>query len=143
MYRIVPDTASPEQHLSLLFSDPQRYRPEACAVCGFSRLWAHGTYTRKSDRAPHGEGRRNPIPIGRFLCRNAACGRTCSRFPRCIPPRRWYPWAVQQALLLLVLTGSSLRAAARHFAPLRGPARPVRAPGRWRRWREEAPPRWL
>jgi hypothetical protein len=45
MHRIVPDVLSLEQHLALLFSDPERYRPAACVACGLARPWAHGAYT--------------------------------------------------------------------------------------------------
>jgi hypothetical protein len=51
MHRIVPDVESLEQHLALLYNDPERYRPAACVACGLARPWAHGAYTRKSDRA--------------------------------------------------------------------------------------------
>ena len=140
MFRIVPGLLSLEQHLAALFRDPERYRPPACATCGLARPWAHGCYTRKSDRPPHGDGRRNPIPILRYRCRNPACRVTCSRLPACIPPRRWYLWVVQQAVLLAVLSGTSLSAAARHFAPLRGPARSTL--GRWQSWLKDADPGW-
>ena len=132
MFRIVPGIDPLEQHLSTLFSDPERYRPEACPHCGMGGLWSHGCYTRKSDRPPSGDGRQNPIPIPRFRCRNPRCRRTCSRLPACIPPRRWYLWVVQQVVLAWVLSGGSLRAAAGVFAPLRGPARSTIR--RWRNW---------
>ena len=81
MPRIVPRIETLDQHRLTLFSDPERYRPDACAQCGLAHPWAHGCYTRKSDRPPNGEGRRNPIPIPRFRCRNPDCGHTCSRLP--------------------------------------------------------------
>lgn len=132
MHRIVPDIATLEQHLALLCSDPERYRPSACAVCGLASPWAHGFYTRKSDRSPSGDGAQNPIPIPRFICRNPECRRSCSRLPACIPPRRWYLWIVQQVVLAQALAGGSLRGAARAFAPCRGPARSTIR--RWRDW---------
>ena len=132
MPRIVPGIETLDQHRSTLLSDPERYRPQACPRCGLAHPWAHGCYTRKSDRPPDGDGRRNPIPIPRFRCRNPDCGRTCSRLPACIPPRRWYLWSVQQVVLILVLTGVSLRAAATHPSPGTGPVRSTIR--RWRDW---------
>lgn len=140
MNRIVPDIPTLERHLKLLSGDPERYHPWACSACGLARPWAHGYYTRKADRSPTGDGARNPIPIPRFICRNPACRRTCSRLPSCIPPRRWYPWAVQQTLLLLILAGTSLAAAARHFAPRSGPVRSTLR--RWRDWWGKLPASW-
>lgn len=137
MPRIVPGIETLDQHRSTLFSDPERYRPDACTQCGLAQPWAHGCYTRKSDRPPDGDGRRNPTPIPRFRCRNPDCGRTCSRLPACIPPRRWYLWSVQQVVLILVLTGVSLRAVATHFAPRAGPARSTIR--RWRDWLRPTP----
>jgi hypothetical protein len=140
MPRILPDIPTLEQHLALVFRDPERYRPEACDACGLARPWAHGCYTRKADRLPEGNDRRDPLPIPRFICRNPACRRTCSRLPSCIPPRRWYLWAVQQALLLYLLSGGSLSATARCFAPRRGPARSTLR--RWLGGLIEAPASW-
>jgi hypothetical protein len=48
--------------------------------------------------------------------------------PACIAPRRWYDWAAQQALLLCLLAGASLRAAARSCHIDRHTGR------RWRDW---------
>ena len=46
------------------------------------------------------------MAVLRFLCR--ACERTCLRLPACIAPRRWYDWAVQQVVLVLLLRGCSV-----------------------------------
>jgi hypothetical protein len=131
MPRIVPGIETLDQHRSTLSSDPERYRPKACTQCGLAHPWAHGCYPRKSDRPPEGDGRRHPILIPRFRCRNPACRHTCSRLPSCIPPRRWYLWSVQQLVLIRVLTGVSLCAAGTHFALRTGPARST-----IRRWRD-------
>ena len=53
----------------------------------------------------------------RFYCRH--CQATCSRLPGCIAPRRWYSWLVQQAVLAVLLSGSSVRQAARMSRPAR------------------------
>lgn len=93
------------------------YRQLACPYCGKLRLWLHGCYPRKADRvSPSGESL-NPVPIQRLLC--STCGRTCSVLPECIPPHRWYLWAVQQVALEKLLSGQSLRAIARAMAPSR------------------------
>ncbi|MBE0548932.1 MAG: hypothetical protein IH627_15050 [Rubrivivax sp.] len=99
------------QHLIAVATDAEIYRPAACPHCRCSGMWRHGCYHRKADRSTGGGAgggeSLNPVPVLRFLCR--ACARTCSRLPACIAPRRWYDWLVQQAVLVLLLGGSSLR----------------------------------
>jgi hypothetical protein len=52
----------------------------------------------------------------------------------CIPPRRWYLWAVPQALLLLLCAGVSLAAASDRLAPCEATL------GRWwRGWKKAFP----
>ena len=106
MHRIVPAITSLHQHLDSLVREPAVYRPAACPHCGLGRLWGHGCYGRKADRRPGASGSLNPIPIPRFFCQG--CRQTCSRLPECIAPRRWYDWALQQVVLLLLLGGGSL-----------------------------------
>jgi len=112
MYRIVASIISLQQHLDLLAKNPAIYRPRTCPHCSFGRLWCHGCYERKSDRNGSASDSLNPIPIPRFLCQG--CHHTCSRVPECIAPRRWYSWAIQQAVLLMLLTKSSLRRCSQH-----------------------------
>lgn len=107
MYRIVASIISLQQHLDSLANHTIIYRPRVCPHCSFGQLWRHGCYERKADRTGSTLGSLNPIPIPRFLCRG--CHQTCSRLPECIPPRRWYHWAIQQAVLLTLLTECSLR----------------------------------
>jgi hypothetical protein len=125
MYRIVPGIASLEQHFQTLTTNPEAYRPAQCARCGRGGLWSHGFYERKADR---GTGDLNPIPVPRFWC--PGCRHSCSRLPACIAPRRWYDWAKQQAVLLALVLGASLRACA--------PAHDigVDTARRWRGWLE-------
>jgi len=111
MDRILPGVCSLEQHQQCLGEEPERYRPERCPSCGKAGLWAHGAYRRKADREGAGAASHNPVSIPRFYC--AACGRTCSRLPECVAPRRWYGWALQQGVLALLLAGASIRAANR------------------------------
>lgn len=125
MFRIVASITSLQQHLDLLISHPLTYKPRVCPHCGFGKLWCHGCYARKADRQPAVKSL-NPIPIPRFLC--FGCRRTCSRLPECIPPRRWYLWVKQQQVLLLLLTGCSLRQCAHRFGLDR------RTIGRWWDW---------
>lgn len=113
MYRIVPAITSLQQHLATLEREPEVYRPVACPHCGLAKLWGHGCYSRKADRRPRALGTLNPIPIPRFYCRS--CRHTCSRVPECVAPRRWYSWALQQAVLLLLLGGGSLRQGSLEF----------------------------
>lgn len=129
MNRIVGSIASLAQHLITVAADPEQYRPAACPHCGLAGVWRHGSYHRKADRSVGGGESLNPVPVLRFLCR--ACVRTCSRLPACIAPRRWYDWVVQQAVLVLLLGGMSLRGCVRSSGPER---RTVR---RWRDWLHE------
>lgn len=125
MNRIVGHIASLAEHLIAVVTDPEQYRPAACPHCGRAGVWRHGCYRRKADRRAGGESL-DPVPVLRFLCR--ACVRTCSRLPACIAPRRWYDWVVQQAVLLLLLSGMSLNGCARCSG------RDRRSVRRWRDW---------
>jgi transposase-like protein len=124
MNRILGSIASLAQHLNTIVTDPEQYRPAACPHCGYAVVWRHGCYRRKADRSI--DGSLNPVPVLRFLCRD--CVRTCSRLPACIAPRRWFDWAVQQAVLLLLLSGASLNSCARCSG------RDHRTVRRWRDW---------
>ncbi len=127
MDRIVGSISSLAQHLIAVVTDPEQYRPAACPHCGCAGVWRHGCYRRKADRST--DGALNPVPVLRFLCR--VCVRTCSRLPACIAARRWFDWAVQQAVLLLLLGGASLR----HCERCSG--RDRRTVRRWRDWLQE------
>lgn len=111
---ILAAITSLEQHLITLKNNLSQYCPDKCPSCGKAGLWCHGVYYRKPDREG---GNLNPIPIPRFLCPN--CKHTCSVLPECIPPRRWYMWVINQAVLLLSLTGKSMRAIAKESTPSR------------------------
>ncbi|MDQ6951803.1 MAG: hypothetical protein Q9M26_09070 [Mariprofundales bacterium] len=50
------------------------------------------------------------MKVFRYLCHYQDCGRTCSCLPECIPPRRHYLWDRQQAALVLVMLGKSIKA---------------------------------
>ncbi|CAM4236584.1 DUF6431 domain-containing protein [Roseateles saccharophilus] len=127
MHRIVGSIDVLAQHLVAVVTNPEQYRPAACPHCGYARVWRHGCYHRKADRSRGGA--RNPVAVLRYLC--AACPQTCSRLPACLSPRRWYDWAVQQAVLLLLLSGVSLHGCERASGLDR---RTVR---RWRDWLHE------
>lgn len=126
MERIVGSISTLVQHLEAVATDPERYRPAACPHCRCSRVWRHGSYWRKADRGSDAGCSLNPVEVLRFFC--AACVRTCSRLPACIAPRRWYDWLVQQAVLLLVLSGVSVHEASRASGRDRHTVR------RWRDW---------
>ncbi len=123
MLRIVPLIVSLQHHLDELARAPAVYRPPQCPQCGLARLWGHGHYDRKADR---GSGVLNPIPVPRFVCRG--CGGTCSVVPSCVPPRRWYAWSQQAAVLLSLLSGTSLRECADTCGCARSTVR------RWWQW---------
>jgi len=129
MQRIVGTIVSLVQHLATVFTDPEVYRPAACPHCGRAGVWCHGCYHRKADRTHGDEESLNPVPVPRFLC--PGCTHTCSRLPACIAPRRWFDWVVQQAVLLLLLGGASLRHCERCSGRDRHTVR------RWRDWLHE------
>lgn len=124
MSRIVSSILFLQQHIDTLSRTPEIYRPVRCSHCGLKSPWRHGCYSRKADRDSH--SLLNPVPIPRFFC--SGCHLTCSRLPACIPPRRWYDWAIQQQILLLLLTGFSLYAVSQLARPCRDTCR------RWWRW---------
>lgn len=129
MNRILASITTLTQHLEVVASNPDAYRPQSCPYCALGGMWCHGRYHRKADRgAPAGQSR-NPIAILRFLCRS--CRHTCSRLPACIAPGRWYDWALQQLVLLLLLAGSSVH----HCCHCTGRARSTVR--RWRDWLSE------
>ena len=130
MCRIVPAIESLDQHLYHLQHDPEAYRPRQCPHCGLVGVWRHGHYRRKTDREGQEGVYLDPVPIPRFYCRH--CQATCSRLPGCIAPRRWYSWLVQQAVLAVLLSGSSVRQAARMSRPARHTIR------RWWCWAERS-----
>ena len=127
MNRILGAITTFDQHFDEIANGGDAYRPANCPHCRSGGLWHHGCYHRKADRSAAGsELRPNPVAILRFLCN--ACLRTCSRLPACIAPRRWYDWAMQQVVLLLLLAGASLHQGCRQIGRARSTLR------RWRDW---------
>lgn len=116
------------QHIKQLKDHPDSYRPSQCPGCGKAGLWCHGRYPRWPGRNLD-DRHLNPVFIPRFLC--PECGQTCSVLPACIPPRRWYLWAVQQLVLSAILVGRSIRSVSRQVGPVRSTVR------RWRHWLED------
>ena len=117
MPRMLPECSTLEQHQEHIRNDPDAYRPERCPHCGKAGLHHHGHYERN---APKGEGLAlllGVLLILRFFC--PACRRTCSRLPGCLSPRRHYWWHSQQAVLALLVAGTSIRAVARRTTPSR------------------------
>lgn len=129
MNRIVGSIDTLARHVIAVATDPEQYRPPACPHCRRAGVWRHGCYQRKADRSAASGESLNPVAVLRFLCR--ACERTCSRLAACIAPRRWYDWAVQQAVLVMLLGGMSLHGCAR------GSGRDRRTVRRWRDWLRE------
>ena len=125
MSRILPDITTVKQHQEQISQNPEVYRPKQCPHCGKGGLHCHGNYKRNT---PRGEGLAfslGPLYIPRFYC--PGCGKTCSRLPACLSPRRHYSWKSQQAVLALLLAGVSIFNASRHLCPSRHTI------GRW--WR--------
>lgn len=126
MNRILASITTLAQHLHAVANDSDVYRPPACPQCSAAGMWCHGCYHRKADRSASAGESLNPVPVLRFLC--PACQRTCSRLPACIAPRRWYDWALQQAVLLLLLAGCSVHQCCNCTHRARSTVR------RWRDW---------
>jgi len=119
MRPIVPNLHTLIQYLAI-FPDINLLRPDCCPHCRHPHLHGHGSYGRQADRFSPAHASLNAILIRRFRC--PKCGRTCSTLPECIPPRRWYSWALQQAMLTFILNDCSVRQASQ-AAPKRQPAR--------------------
>jgi hypothetical protein len=118
MVVIIADILSLAQHLELLKNEPEQYRPQSCIHCGRANVWCHGCRYRKADRGNNYlASSLNPIKILRFYC--SVCGHTCSVLPECIPPHRWYLWDIQQAVLLLVLSGYCINKISQSLSPSR------------------------
>lgn len=105
------------EYLKKLENNPELFRPPTCLNCGKSGLWCHGQYNRKADYERSGEHSLNPIPVFRFYCPN--CFQTCSALPECIPPRRHYPWLIQQSVMLLLISGMSCQKISKEQKPSR------------------------
>ena len=107
MCLILSEIVTLRQHLNTLKQSPELYCPDACIYCQETVIWRNGYYYRKPDRLNSGADSLNDIPIPRFKC--VSCCRTFSTLPECIPPRRWYPWFIQQICLSLCLSGWSFQ----------------------------------
>jgi hypothetical protein len=129
MPRIVADIATIADHIRAMMETPDRYRPEKCPKCGLAGLWVLGTYNRQAGRGLdccHRSG----IEVPRFICgKKGGCGKSCSRLPSCLPPRRWYLFSIQQSVLALLLADVSLKKCADTVGTIWGPARST-----MRRW---------
>ena len=110
-----------EYHILYLSISPDIYRPKQCPHCGRAGLWNHGSYERQSDRENPVIKSLNPILIPRFKC--SKCSGTCSVLPQCIPPRRWYLWLTQQAILTFVIADGGLRTASNKYGMYRSTIR--------------------
>lgn len=128
MQCILPGIECLKQHIKQLEEHPDSYRPSRCPSCGKAGLWCHGRYPRAPGRSPE-DRHLNWVFIPRFIC--PECRKTCSVLPECIPPRRWYLWAVQQMVLIWVLAGRSIRSVSRQAGPACSTVR------RWRRWLDD------
>ena len=95
----------------------EEFRPQQCACCGRENPWRHGPYMRNPDRINRSCDSLNPIFIQRYYCPD--CGKTMSVLPECIPPRRWYLWETQQAVMLLFFSSNSARAVEKQVKPSR------------------------
>jgi hypothetical protein len=132
MLRIGPTIATIALHVKTMMEAKEReaYRPSRCPTCKLNGLWCHGTYEREAGR---GLGKLDPVEVPRYLCgRKGGCGGSCSTLPSCLPPRHWYLWSIQQAVLVLLLAGVSLHRCADIVGAIWGPSRSTAR--RWRGW---------
>jgi len=126
---ILPGILTLEQYKCKNYEPSVDLRPQNCWNCGMAGLHCHATYERQSDRENKSGDSLNPIIIQRYICPH--CRKTCSVLPECIPPRRWYPWYIQEAVLLARLLGASLNEIARQHVPSRATCK------RWWGWLKE------
>ena len=117
MAHILAGILSLRQHVFHLRTQPEDYRPDLCPHCGNARLWRHGHYIRQTDRRSGQERMDDTLQIPRYVC--PGCRKTCSCLPEAIPPKRWYSWAEQQIVLLLLVNGASFNEASRQCPPCR------------------------
>jgi hypothetical protein len=106
---IVSDIESLSQHLETVKDTPETYRQEKCPFCGKAGVWRHGRYCRKSVGQRSTENLTKLIEILRFFCHS--CKKTHSVLPECLPPKRWYSWAVQELVLISLLLGGNFQKA--------------------------------
>ena len=126
MQIILPDILTLEQYKFKQSERLESIRPANCCNCGMAGLHCHATYKRQSDRENKEKDSLNPILIQRYICPN--CRKTCSVLPECLPPRRWYPWLIQEAVLLARLFGMSLNEISKQHIPSRSTCK------RWWEW---------
>ncbi len=117
MRHILPDIKTLMQYIEDFGVAPKVPCPDNCLKCGHNDFWRYGSYPRKPERKRSGKKSLNPVMIPRFMC--IECRSTCSVLPECIPPRRWYLWAAQQAVLLLLLSGATIRQISQMLTPSR------------------------
>ena len=104
-----------------------------CPNCGIVHaLHGHGSYLRQADRQNNSTDSFNPVPIKRFIC--TCCGKTSAAIPEFIPPRRWYLWVIQQAVIQAILNGKSLHWVNRKYGMARSTCR---------RWMESLKDRFI
>ena len=115
MIRIIPGITSLSQHIEMLMVNTTLYRPPQCSQCACPTCWCHGVYHRKTSRDKRFDDADNPIPIPRFICKG--CGITFSCLPECVPPKRWYSWAVQEDAFITLLEKLNFRSAAEKLLP--------------------------
>ena len=120
------------KHLERLKTNRDDYRPSSCGKCGSLVIHSHGCYYRKPSRDSRFDDADNPIPIPRFRCFD--CGITFSCLPECIPPRRWYTWAVQEDAFSLLLTIKNFTQGAQKLVPSRRTLRRW-----WSAWERDHP----
>jgi len=122
MIRILPNIKNSEQYLDYHDEYGQIPRPANCLseACGKKGIWRNGSYERCNKCI------RQAVRIRRFLCPH--CRRSFSLIPSFMAPKRHYVWAMQQAVLLLLLTGTSILDASTQIKIDRHTAR------RWRDW---------
>ncbi|MEI8125778.1 MAG: DUF6431 domain-containing protein [Parachlamydiaceae bacterium] len=115
MLHILPRILSLCQYQYEIDQKPEQNRPPKCVYCGKAHPRRHAKYQRKAERDSASSGARSLVFIQRYYC--AACGRTTSALPECIPPRRWYLWEIQQYALVLSMLGKSAYAIAKEIIP--------------------------
>jgi hypothetical protein len=93
---VAEDVHDLREHLRRL-ADPDLYRPERCARCGFDGLHVH----TRPERHPLGDAVLPPVvEILQFRCASEACGATWRILPLFLARHLWHAWrAVERGVL--------------------------------------------
>jgi hypothetical protein len=132
MVQIVKQYSSINDYISDTVNNPEVLYPDRCGNCGSQTFCLNGFYERKSEgRGKEVEVKNGELKIRRLKCSGDSCGTNYSILPSLVPPLRWYLWCMQQFIISLFLSGTSISKIVAHCAMSRSTIT------RWIRWAED------